>query len=278
MTTTVSNFQGVNAAYGIEIQESGVKLPALQATTYQPRTMNEKVSLCLSEESFDMLDTEQGSGLGCTPVVCNFGDDDVTMWAIPDSCRFVVMGVPRLFILDKETGLFSYPVRGEKLAGTRKVTATRLLLAVLSPDGELLLDADARPQLFTLKLTSSKTALVSGDKYDPDFKSLQDLNKALQAHFKKRGVGLTHLVSVGLSVAPKKFTSKGSGETSLGVMFTLGSGAKPLPESQQLMTYELLKDAEVLALVQDPFHLKNRDEPATSSVEADYPNYDDIPI
>lgn len=278
MVAVANAFQGVNADYGIAIDEGGPKLPALQATTYQPRTMSEKVSLCLSEESFDMLDPEQGQHLGCTPEVCNFGDDDVTMWALPKACRFVVLGLPRLFILDKESGLYSYPVRGEKLAGTKKVTATRLTLAMIRPDGELLLDADARPQLFTLKLTSTKTCLVTGDKYDPDFKSLQDLNKALQGHFKKRGVSLTHLVSVGLDVTPKKFTSRGSGETSVGIIFTIGSAAKPLPESQQLMTYELLQDPDVLAMVQDPFHLKNREEPTAAVVDDGYPDYSDIPI
>lgn len=259
-TAVASVYEGINADYGIQMDESGPKLPAIQATTYQPRTMGEKVALCLSEESFDMLDPNSGVAELCTPEVCNFGTDDLTMWKLPEGCRFIVLGVPRLYILDKDTGLYSYPVRGEKLAGTKRVTATRLTLAMLKPDGELLLGLDGRPQLFTLKLTSSKTCLVAGDKYDPEFKSIQDMNKALQAHFKRRGVSLTHLVSVGLAVTPKKFTSRASGETSTGIMFTLATGAKPLSEAQQVLMFELLQDAEVLGMIQDPFRLKNRED------------------
>jgi hypothetical protein len=261
MTTAVANvFDGIRADYGISMDESGPKLPAIQATTYQPRTMGEKVALCLSEESFDMLDPESGLAQTCTTEVCNFGGDDVTMWKLPEGCRFIVLGVPRMCILDKDTGLYSFPVRGDKLAGTNRVTATRLTLAMLKPDGEMLLGLDGRPQLFTLKLTSNKTALVTGDKFDPEFKSLQSMNKALQAHFKKRGVSLTHLVGVGLAVTPKKFTSRASGETSIGILFTLATGAKPLPESQQLLMFELLQDPEVLGMIQDPFRIKKAKE------------------
>jgi hypothetical protein len=274
MKTAVANvYEGVNADYGIYLDESGPKLPAIQATTYQPRTMGEKVALCLSEESFDMLAPDPAMTELCTPEVCNFGEDDENMWKLPEGCRFIVLGVPRLYILDKDSGVYSYPVRGEKLAGTNRRTATRLILAMLKPDGEMLLGVDGRPQLFTLKLTSTKTNLVTGDKYDPDFKSLQGMNNALQAHFKKRGVSLTHLVSVGIAATPRKFPSRTSGETSTGIMFTLVTGAKPLPESQQVLMFELLQDAEVLGMIQDPFRIKEAKEEAPQAMTF---NPDDI--
>jgi len=258
-----SIYDGINAAYGVAMEESGPSLPALQATSYQPR-MGEKIGLCLSEESFDMLSPDSPMAGLCEAVVVNYGADDLTMFALPSGCRWVVLGVPRLYLLNRETGEIGYPQRGERLAGTRKVTITRLTLAMLLPDGELLLDGDGLPQLFTLKLKSNKTCLVTGDKRDPDFKSLADLNKALQAHFGRRGVSLTHLVSVALVATPKKFTSSLSGETSMGVMFTLQGGAKPLSEAQQLMMFELLKDPEILGLIQDPFRLKKQSEEATN--------------
>jgi hypothetical protein len=261
MVAVASAFQGINADYGIAIEENGPSLPAIQATTYQPRTMSEKVKLCLSPDSFDMLDPESGLASLCIPEVCNFGEDDESMWVLPEGCRFVVMGLPKLFVLDKGTGVISRLTRGEKLAGTKKVTITRLTLAMIKPDGEVLLGGDGRPQLFTLKLKSNKTSLVTGDRRDPDFKSLADLNKALQAHFEKRGVSLTHLVSVGLDVVPRKFTSGVSGESSTGIIFTIGAAAKPLPESQQLMMFQLLQDPEVLGLIQDPFRLKAQESP-----------------
>lgn len=256
----MSDFAGINANYGVAMEESGPSLPALQATSYQPRTMGEKVRLCLSGESFDMLSPDSPMAELCEAVVVNYGSDDLTMFALPAGCRWVVLGVPRLFVLDKDSGEIGYPIRGSRLAGTRKVTITRLTLAMVLPDGELLMGADGLPQLFSLKLKSNKTTLVTGDKRDPEFKSLGDLNKALQAHFKKRGVSLTHLVSVALIAAPKKFTSSVTGETSMGVMFQLQGGAKPLSEAQQLMMFELLKDQEVLGLIQDPFRLKKQSE------------------
>ena len=269
----VSIYDGVNAAYGVAMEESGPSLPALQATSYQPRTMGEKIGLCLSEESFDMLSPDSPMAALCEPVVVNYGGDDLTMFVLPAGCRWVVLGVPRLYLLDKETGEIKYPQRGERLAGTRKVTITRLTLAMVLPDGELLLDGDGLPQLVTLKLKSNKTALVTGDKRDPDFKSLGDLNKALQAHFGRRGVSLTHLVSVALVATPKKFTSSLSGETSMGVMFTLQGGAKPLSEAQQLLMFQLLKDPEVLNLIQDPFRLKKQEEATNQPMSI---NPDDI--
>ena len=262
MNNVSSIYEGINANYGVALEEAGRHLPALQVTTYQPRTMTEEVKLCLSEESFDLLAPDSPmAGLGlCDPVAANYGGDDLMVFALPAGCRWVVLGVPRLFVLDKDSGEIGYPQRGSRLAGTRKITITRLTLAMVLPDGELLLDGDGLPQLFTLKLKSNKTALVTGDKREPDFKSLADLNKALQAHFKKRGVSLTHLVSVALVATPKKFTSSLSGETSMGVMFQLQGGAKPLSEAQQLMMFELLKDPEILGLIQDPFRLKKQEE------------------
>ena len=46
----------------------------------------------------------------------------------------------------------------------------------------------------------------------------------------------------------------------MGVMFQLQGGAKPLSEAQQLMMFELLKDPEILGLIQDPFRLKKQEE------------------
>jgi hypothetical protein len=252
------SFQGVNADYGIAIEESGPKLPAIQANIYKPRTMSEKVSLCLSEESFDMLDTEQGQHLGCTPEVCNFGEEDVTMWALPDTVRFVVCGIPRLSLYDKTEKTFSVWPKGQKLKGTSFVTAARLTLAMVKPDGALLLDKDGQhPQLFTLKLTSSKTALINGDRNDPDFRTLQHLQEGLQKHFGKRGVSLTHLVSVGLKAVPKKFTSSDKGESSIGIMFCLDGGAKPLAEDSQSVVFNLIKQPDIQELIYDSFRLKS---------------------
>lgn len=201
------------------------------------------------------------------------------MFVFPDGCRFVILGIPKVFIYDKETGEYSHPQRGVRLAGTGKVTATRIPMAVIKPNGEFILDGEGQPQVFTLKLTSSKTALLNGDKYDPEFKSITGLNKALQAHFKKSRASLTHLVSVGLGVAPKKFTSRQGDQSSIGIMFTLEGNAKPLPESDQGLTFALVAQEDFKAFLADPFRLKAQqakaDEDANATVEGGI-NVDDI--
>lgn len=270
----MSDFQGINASYAVELEEGGVSYPAIQGTTYQPRTLKEAVQLCLSADSVDLL--VDPACAGWEMVECNFGDEDVPMFVIPKECRFVILGIPKVFIYDKESGEYSHPQRGVRLAGTGKVTATRLPLAVIKPDGEFILDGEGQPQIFTLKLTSSKTALLNGDKFDPEFKSIQGLNKALQAHFKKSRASLTHLVSVALGVAPKKFTSRQGDQSSIGIMFTLEGNAKPLPESAQALTFALVAQEDFKAFLADPFRLKAKTEDdANTTVEGEI-NVDDI--
>lgn len=278
MTTAI--YEGINAAYGVQLEDEGQSLPALQATVYQPKNMKDIPQMGMSSESLDMLNPASKLGELCSPVTCNFGDDDTVIWAVPEGTRYAVLGIPKIFILNKETGEIRPKVQGEKLAGTKNVTATRLTLAMVKPDGDLVLSMDGTPQLFTLKLTSSKTTLVTGDKYDPEFKSIRDLNYALQSHFKKRGMSLTHLVSVELGAAPRKFVSKESGQSSLGIMFELRGNAKPLPEPQQAAMYGLLQDPMIQGYLSDPFGINAKQTPQQEQGESvdEYPAEDNDAI
>lgn len=253
-TTKPANYEGVNADYGVPLEGEGLSFPAIQANIYQPKNKQETISLGLSEESLDKLDPSSGVGELCKPELCNFRGKDATIWILPEGIRYVILGIPRVFIFNKETETFRPPINGEQLAGTPNITATRVPMAMLKPSGDMVLDDCGLPQIFTMKLTSNRTKLLTGDKRNPDLKSIRQLNKALQGHFKKPGMSLTHLVSVKIgteirlqeSVVDRK-------NSSLGIMFTLEGNAKQLPETQQAATFELLKGKTIRELLADPF-------------------------
>lgn len=260
---------GLNVSYGVKIEGLGQSYPAIQATTYQPRTMGESIQLCISEESFDLLSGQAREAINPTAISCNFGGDDVLMMAIGSELRFVMLGKPRVLCLDKETGEVTQLQKGMKLAGTKKVTATKLIMA--SVHGDTVLEADdGTPQIFTLKLTSNKTALVDGDRSNPEMRSLDAMNTKLLKHYGLRRTWLGHLVSVQLGVKPEKFTSKASGQSSVGIRFELMGGARPLPDPVQQRMGLLAQSEEVQELLKNPFASSNQeqhDSPAPPSAE-----------
>lgn len=273
MTTATkpASYDGVNADYGVPMEGEGLSLPAIQANIYQPKNTQETIRLGLSEESLDKLDPASGVGELCKPELCNFHGKDSTIWILPEGIRYVILGIPRMFIFNKDTETFRPPITGEQLAGTPNITATRVPLAVLKPNGDMVLDDCGLPQVFTLKLTSNRTKLLTGDKRNPDFKSIRQLNKALQAHFKMPGMSLTHLVSVSLGTEIRlQESSIDKKKSSLGIMFTLEGNAKPLPEAQQAATFELFKGKAIRELLADPFGINPSSAPQAQEPD-DYP-------
>ena len=244
----------INTEYAVTTEAGTQSYPAIQATEYKPRSVSETVRLCLSQESLEMLGDNAGL-FAQEPVTCHYGEQELTMFLLPEGTRFVALGLPRIYILDKETGKISVPEPGEKLAGTKRVTATRVPMAMQMPDGSLVVEDD-QPQIFTLKLTSSKTVLVNGDTYDQNYWSLRHLKEALGKQHKVRNASLLHLVSVGIVAQPRKFSSRGNGDSSIGVMFNLSGDAKPLSETAQKQVFELVQGEEVLGLLDDPFGIK----------------------
>lgn len=252
------SFDGINSQYAVQGEGGGQQYPAIQASVYQPRSLAESVSLCLSEDSVDLLTEQAKTLLNPQIITTDYGEGPTAMYAIGNA-RFIILGMPRMFSMDKTTKEIFPLERGVKLSEINRVTATRLMVAIVVGD-KVLETAEGSPQIFTLKLTSTKTQLLNGDRNDPDYRSIQKLNDSLQKHFKVRNSILTHLVSVGLTVTTKKFTTSDGKQSSFGVMFEMVGGARPLPESLQAQMFRFVQADEVRELLADPFGLSRKAE------------------
>lgn len=266
------SFDGINPQYAVETGngDGGMGFPPLQALTYQPRTLNEQVPLCLSAEAVDKLTEETYAALQCEIQMTNYGSDDVAMHVIKGDVRWVILGKPSLFVMNKADKSIT-PLSKGKLPD-KCVTATRLFLLCVVRD-KILLNPEGTPQIFTLKLTSTKTKLISGDRTDKTG-SIDALNEAVMKHYKKSGrMSMVHLVSVALGTKVEAITSRVSGETSKGVLFTI-SGAKPLPAALQAQTFAMVQSEEIKELLQDPFGLNRRNDAPVQSQQL--PQYNEM--
>lgn len=248
------DFSQINLDYTAKSNLSGQRYPALQSTDYQPRSLSEQPGFCLSSDSADLLTPDANSQvLNGEVIECHYGRDTVLMYQIQE-LRWIFLNIPQVFFLDKNTKQISYAERGMKLAGSGKVTIARCFLACLSGDN-LVLDADGLPQIFTLKLTSSKTQLIGYLDNQAETNTIISLNTSLQKHFKSRD-NFIHLVSVKLAVKPKEFTSSVSGDSSLGIMFEIDDEPQVLPSEAQQKIFDLINLEDTQALFDDPFGLK----------------------
>jgi hypothetical protein len=145
---------------------------------------------------------------------------------------------------------------------------------------EVLLNDEGEVQIFTLKMTSNKTALIGGYN-DKDFgvsrnaegKTLTALNAGLEAHYNTSG-WLTHLVSVDLVAYPYVFTSSSSKESSMGIRFGLEGNARPLSQASQELAFNVCTNPKFQVKFSDPFGLNQKD----SADRAVPISEDDIPF
>lgn len=268
----------LNKNYVIEEDQKGQAFPAIQANDYQPKNTKVEIKMGLSEESLNLLDSSAVELLAPTPEQVFYGESEVSFFAFSPEVRWVIVGRPSLFVLDKESGEYSQLERGMKLAGTKKVTVSKLFLCCVC-NGELILNAEGNPQIFTLNLKSSKTTLIGNYKSQPGDGTIASLNTGLAKHYQAKG-WLTHLVSVGIKAIPEKFTSK-TGDSTVGIKFVLEAGAKPLTEQQQQIMFELARDPETIEMIKDPFGLKSKTSGATeasSSNQQQHASEDDMSV
>ena len=267
--------QGINANLAISLvdQPGGNGLPALQVTNYKPRTLNEVIQFCVSADSVELLPDQTFEALQLTKDFVNYGQDDVKIGIINAPVRWICLGQPRLFLLNKAEKTYAPLTRGSIPAGF--VTATRLALVPYA-GGNILLNNEGDPQIFTLKLTSNKTRIVAGSKGDRSG-SIAGLNDALLKHYSQpRGLSLVHLCSIEVTVKPERFTSSRTGESSTGVMYALG-GAKPLPPSLQTVITDYVRTEFVQGLLRDPFGLEQPPEPPAPVYAVADTDLDEIP-
>jgi hypothetical protein len=290
----------------LEDEAVTVGYPSLQATIYQPNRLTDKVVakmdedefvrvdgvayerplMALSETAFNQLCPEQSARLGVTFGSTTFEHDgkseEVLLAVLPSSVRFVFLAKPKAFKKHKDSGVVSVLKRGDKMKALGCKTITCALMALVVDDSPIL-DAEGSIQIFRLNLSSSKSALISGDKQFPDTRSLESLNKGLVEHYKAKGLidskiaakaRLTHLVSVAIAPTPRVFVSAEK-ESSVGIMFEMIGNAKPLPTASQRLVHELVKTDEFKALNTDPFSIGDSVEAKSTALddaeEIDFP-------
>lgn len=277
--------ESLNSAYFIPDEERGISLPALQAETYKPVNTKQSVSMGFSPESVELIPEAVREMFGFRQVEAVYADGDAEVQLhIPTvDVRWVIVRRPSLFVYDKDSGEYSELVKGMKFAGTKKVTAAKLFLACVC-DGTLVLDESDLPQLFTLKLTSSKTNLIGGPRSEPGDGTIESLNRGLCKHYNTRG-WLTHLVSVAIKAVPEKFSQRNGDQSSLGIKFALDGNAKVLPEESQKILFDFVQTPQVVDLVKDPFGVlqkRSQEQPIAPASqgyqESEYEEYDAIPF
>ena len=262
-------FTEINPKFAIPSNQKEQQYPAVQVNSYKPQTLDEQITFCLSETSFELLPDD--NSLQTEVIECIYGREKVLMHKITSDIKWIFLTIPRLFQQDKTTKEISFLQKGVKLYENNKVTIAKCFLACLV-GSELVLDSEEKPQIFTLKLTSNKTQLIGNLNQSTEDKTIYSLNKGIQKHFKTKN-NLVHLVSVELQAKVKEFVSERTKESSLGVYFELVGNAKPLTQQQQQQVFNLVSDDYIIALFDDPFGLKQSHELTSAT---DYYSSEDI--
>jgi hypothetical protein len=301
MTTAIANeeMMGLNLDFFVEDERGEASYPSLQATIYQPNRLTDKVVakmddeefirvdgiayerplMAMSESAFNGLDPEQSARLGIVFASSVFEHDgkseEVLLATLPSSVRFVFLSKPKIFKKHKDSGVVSILKKGDKMKSLGCKTLTCALIGLVV-DGEPILNAEGKVQIFRLNLSSSKSVLINGDKRFPEMRSLESLNKELIAYYKQTAGSLTHLVSVSLAPVPCIFTSAEK-ESSIGIMFEMVGGAKPLPAESQKLIHDLVSTDEFKAFNNDPFGLADKVEPEAKSLLLDEAEEIDFP-
>ena len=154
---------GINRKYAIASNQQTQEYPAIQVTDYQPRSLEQQIDFCISEDSYQLIEN-------CNPLFnseitqCIYNRESVLMHKIITPVRWVFLNMPRLFIKDKDKNEISYLKKGDNLSATRITIARCFMLCVI--DGKLVRNYDGEPQIFTLNLTSNKTKLISSQKQE----------------------------------------------------------------------------------------------------------------
>lgn len=254
----------INSAYTQQVEEGGAAYPSIMASDYQPK-MTTKVTMGLPEASWDMLSNEGQVLLEATMSEAAFGEEVVGFYT-PKAVRWIILNLPGLFVVDDE-GNVERLERGMKLAGSGKKTLAKMFMCAIVGE-QIILDDEGLPQVFSINLKSSKTALIGKAVDKEGSGSVWALNKALRAHWKGgKGSWYTQQVTVELTAKPEKFTSKSNDQSSIGVMFSLEGGARILSEENQAGIHDLLQDKELQATMADPFNISGRvSESALESV------------
>lgn len=241
----------LNSKYFIAPSEGEQKYPALQASNYKPDDEESEIFLCLNEKSADKLTDESRTLLGLTEEMAKFKKGRDSVFKITNPFQVVFLGHPSLACYDKEKQVYSKLEKGMKLAGTKKVTATRMLMAIVC-GGKLLTKADGTIEAFTLKLLSTRTNMAS---------RLVEIHDSLKKEFNAKNNRIIHLFGFSLGVLPVEMKSSvAKGEASWTTFFSISRDAESLPDEMQMALCRFAASEEVVQFLKDPFYLKQRQE------------------
>jgi len=259
-----------------EGEGGGLRYPAIMADTYKPANTKTKVMLGLTEPHLDLLD-DRADGLVGAAVSIEYGEDVEQFSPISDGVRWVVLAQPRLFAENQETKEISTLTKGMSDRGEK--TVSKVLLGCLVND-KLVLDSEGLVQIFTLKLKSTKTNLIGnrtdkdgGVAKNADYSTIASLNNAVRANCKgaAKNAWVAHLASIELLAVSELFTKSGGdgkkkADSSMGIRFIFGEGAKQVPREEAKKIVELISTEEFKEFAKNPF-VKFAALPATTEHE-----------
>jgi hypothetical protein len=270
-----------DSSLAMEGDSTGSRYPAIMVDDYKPKGLKTKVQLGLTQDGIDLLDDRATGLLDGEPITAIYSDGKVEelFYCFSGNTRWVVLSQPRLFAQNKESGDISPLAKGMRDRG--EVTISKVLLGCLV-DGKLVLDDEGFPQIFTLKLRSSKTSLI-GNNRDKDGgvadnkgqSTIAALNNAVRSSCKgaAKNAWVAHLASVELGVIAELFESKpdakGKVQSSMGVRFVFGEGAKKVPDAAAKTIAEFIGTEEFKAFALNPF-AKPIDKAADSEATYEY--------
>ena len=276
--------------YAIESESSGTRYPHIQADNYLPSNLKAIIRLGSPNTALELLPVESPLFTAVDFESFMFGDDgeETTLGLFNGSVRWIVLFRPKIFGLVKAENRVVPLLKGLKERG--EVTVSQLLLGCVVDD-VLILDNDGKPQVFTLKLKSSKTSFVgkesekdAGQERNNGHRTIAQLNKAIvNKSGGKSGQWMAHTVSVEIGAVPEKFTNA-DGKSSWGIrfVFPVGSVAKPLNAANSKAIFELVTSDEFKEFATDPFGLAKKnpiaEAPQNAAPTGEWTDEDGMPF
>ena len=80
-------FTEINPKFAIPSNQKEQQYPALQVNSYKPQTLDEQITFCLSETSFELL--PDNNSLQTEVLECIYGREKVLMHRITSNVRFI---------------------------------------------------------------------------------------------------------------------------------------------------------------------------------------------
>lgn len=256
--------------YAVEGEVSGPRFPWLQADCRKPTNLSQKVNFGMTESSFSLLANPIKGDMS----QASFDDigNTVDFLAPSADVRWVILSRPRIAEMDKATKVIAQedgkllPLQGQ-MKERGKITASIVLLGCVVDD-DFIRDASGDIQIFTLKLTSTKSALVGsirdkdyGQERNKNMRTIEAMNQVLVSRQKGRAnQWFGHLASIRFAVFPVIAGSADGKDKSTANHFGFedGSGAKMLPPHLAKSVFEFISTPEFKTLGANPFNKSSK--------------------